>query len=150
MADTVITCPKCGTVFPLDQILRKNLEASIRRQLGAEGKARELELSQREQSVGQLEHKLQQQLDRVEQRIAEEVKKKEVIIRKHVEKNIAEEKRLQMAELEDELAEKKELLKESQKSELAWKKRERELEERAANVELEVSRKLSEQRQPMN
>lgn len=149
MADTIVTCPSCGTSFPLDQLLRKDLEASIRGQLEAEAEARELKLSQREQSISKKEHELQKELDAVELRIVEEVKKKESIIKEHIQKSLEDQNKVQIAELKDELAEKTNRLKESQELELAWRKREREVEERAAGLDLEVSRKIAEQREPM-
>lgn len=146
MAEIEITCPECGARFPLGQLLRQDIETTLRTRIESEAKSRARALSEREKKIGERERGLQKELDDVEERIADEVKKKEVIIRQHVEKDVAQTFELQLEDLAGALETKGDQLKEAQKKELAWRKKERQMEERAAQLDLEVARKLAEER----
>ncbi len=146
MAETIITCPKCEASFPLDQLLRQDIEKTLRDKVESEARSKELALSQRDLALSKKAQELQQQRDSLEEHISEETSKREVLIRATIQQELGGEFALKLKAISDELTAKKDQLKESQAKELSWRKRERELEEQSATIELEVARKVAEER----
>ncbi len=116
-----IKCPQCGAFFPMTQALEHQLTDSLRLEY--------------EEKISAHERALKQELEKHKAAFAREAKKQ-------AEEGIS----LELKDLRFALKDKEEKLETAQNAELALRKRERELEDRAKNIELETARKISAER----
>jgi len=139
MAEQVIICPHCHKEIPFTKALSHQIKEELREEVEAEVKKKKLELAQKEEA-----------LLTKEKRIAEEVSQKVDLEKNRLEGDWKQKAKEAVAfELEDlrtRLKEKGQKLEESQKVELELRKQRRELEEKQKSLQLEVSRKLDEER----
>ena len=153
-ANEPITCPKCGHDFPLDAgITRQTIEryesefeaafAAQRKEM-EETLAREAERKVTRQFSEQI-GKLQEQLSDSRK---QERQSKELIVKAHTDaktkatEEFAQEKKA----LSDELLEKEVRLRQFREQELDLRKQKKDLEEQQANLQLDLQRKLDEER----
>jgi len=121
MAEERITCPKCGAEIPLSEALTSRIEDRLRRSFQEQTREAERKLAEQHQRT----------LNEVQAKALEKAR---------------EEVSLQLADMKGELQERTQKLQESQKQELGLLKRQRELEDERKNLELEVERRLQEQK----
>jgi hypothetical protein len=125
MTDQSISCTSCGKKIPLTRALRAEIEATLKQKFDETLEHRERELT------ASFELRLQEDLRRAER---EGVTK--------AEQKLA----LDMADLRQQLKEQASKLEDARRTELAIRKRERDLEEKARELELSVARTLDEER----
>jgi hypothetical protein len=125
MAEQSISCPSCGQKIPLTRALRAEIERSVKQEFDETLRARERELR------AQFEEHLEGDLQRAQK---DAVRK--------AEKKVAHE----LATLRQQIKEQAKDLDESRCNELAMRRRERELERKQHDLELEVERKLGKER----
>ncbi|HET9664702.1 MAG TPA: DUF2130 domain-containing protein [Burkholderiales bacterium] len=125
MADQSISCPSCGKKIPLTRALRAEIEASVKLQFAQTMEERERELT------ANFERRLSENLRRAERDAA-----------MRAEQALARE----IADMQQQLKDQAKRLDEAREMELAMRRRERELEQKARDVELSVARKLDEER----
>ncbi len=175
MTNQNIKCPNCGTEIELTEALTGQIERDIRLKYQAEALEKEKEVRVKLDEIGRKAKVLEQEKlgidEQVTQRVSAE-KLKLFELKKSLEgqrlaidekvadtlkaerKGIAEvERKKALAEqaeankaLQDELAEKAGKLAEANKKELELLKRQRELAEKAENIELEIERKMAVER----
>ena len=144
-ADTEkIQCPDCGKVIPVAKTLRHQITESIRREHGEKIQEQKSALLKREQEV---ENERKQIQVTVQKQVASELKEQRKEMSERIKKQVQEDTALEMNDLKEHLASREWELHKARESELALRKRERELEERAKNTNLEVERKLAGERE---
>jgi hypothetical protein len=125
MAEQAISCPSCGKKIPVTRALRAEIEESVKQRFDETLRERERELGEK------YEHRLEEDLQRAEKDAATKAEKK-----------VAQD----LAALRDQVKDQTKELEEARRHELSMRKRERELERKHQNLELEVARQLGTER----
>lgn len=145
MADT-ITCRNCGTEIQLSEALTGRLREQFTRDFAEKQRTLEQSITAQQQQLDAQRTTLEQaQRDlaaQVAQKLAVERKKLSEQAQQQVRESVAAE----MQDLRMQLAERAQKLEETQRHELALRTQQREVEERARNMDLELTRKLAEAR----
>jgi len=140
MADQVIVCPFCQKQIPLTEALSHQIKEELRKEFETQVKNKERELAQKEQA-----------LLKKEESIAEEVSRKMILEREKLGADLTqkakEEVALELKDLRSQLKITGQKLEEAGKLELELRNERRELEERQKSLQLEVARKLDEERE---
>lgn len=141
-----IKCPNCGELIPLTATLqhqlREQARAELKKELVEQQKAltaRERDLQTKEEALSTAEASLE---NRVHEALASEKAKIAAGERKKAEEAVA----VEVKDLRAQALERDRQLHEAQEKELKFRKEKRELEERHKSLELEVARKLDEER----
>lgn len=141
-----IVCPNCKSEIPLTEAVTHQ----VHEQLESDFKQRQAEL---QQSLSERENQLAQQQARVDKAAREldaQIVQKLAAERAKLKAAAVDEAKLgfgvEMADLRNRLEERQRQLQEAQKTELFLRKRETDLQARAETLELEVARKLAEER----
>lgn len=124
-SDQTITCPDCGTQIPLTKALSEQVEHRLKHQLE----------KQKQEFEKELKTKLDTQLTKEKKRLWQVAQEK-----------AAEKQNKELKDLQEQLKENSKKLEESEKNELELRKKARELEEKEKKIELEMARKLDEER----
>ena len=142
MADP-IKCPQCHAEIPLSEVISHQIEEQLGIELASRLADRERELAD---AAAERENALKKQAAEREEDLrrefAEEREAREGRIREQAEASLGTE----LAELRDRAKQQAEALKESRERELALLQQKRQLDERAEAIDLEVARRLEEQR----
>jgi hypothetical protein len=146
-----VTCPQCGELIAITETLHHQLTESVRKEYEDKLAAQERLLSERETQLTartqELDAKEQGIEARVQTALADELKEQKAGLveaaRIEAEKALA----VEMQDLRDTLQTQETKLAEARQTEIALRKRERELEERGKEIELEVARKMDAERQ---
>lgn len=146
MSDPTIICPNCATRIPLTEALSDQ----IKEELSTEFKQKQRqEIEQLEKQRKQLQAQAAE-LKQSRQKITEEVEKKLSQAKQELWNKAQAQAREQQAktlqELQAELKRKAAALEESEKNELELRRKSRELEEREKKLELEMARRIDEER----
>lgn len=139
MADQVIICPHCNREIPLTEAISHQIREQLRKEFDAEVKKKEGELAQKEQALSKKEKAL---ADDFAQKLKIETARLEEEAKRKAEQAIA----VELKDLKAQVTEKNQKLSEAQKTELELRKERRELEEKHNTFELEMARKLDEER----
>lgn len=139
MADQNITCPNCGEQIPLTQALADEVEHKLKDTLAKQKKEYEAELAKQAESITE---KLE--VEKKKLWIVAQEKALEKVSKETQEVKAKQEKELR--ELQEQLKENSKKLEESEKHELELRKKSRELEEKEKRIELEMARKMDEER----
>ena len=123
--DQTITCPDCGAQIPLTKALSEQVEHKLKHQL--------------EKQKAEFEVKLK---EKFELQISAEKKKMWQL----AQEKATEKQQKELFDLQEQLKENSKRLEESEKNELTLRKKARELEEKEKNSELEMARKMDEER----
>jgi hypothetical protein len=154
MASELIKCPECGAEFPLSKAVSHNIEISVSKKY--EKQIKDLK-DESQKILGLKEKELQEQFKRDKKQLEEKGQRETEEATKKLEsekKQIAEQAKKQaqeavgveLADLRESLADKEKKILESQKNELELRRKQRELEQKEQSLELELTRKLDEER----
>jgi hypothetical protein len=143
---TVIVCPHCGRDVALDEALSQRIRQQLQKEVDAE-------LAQKQQLLQQAEARVQQEKKRLEERardletetsrrVAEEKAKLKGVLRKELEERSGQ----VLAQLKGQLEEKERKIATFVETELKLRKEKADLEEARKGLELEVARKIDEER----
>lgn len=142
----LITCPRCGHEFPLTEAVAQRIRGDLSREFEERRRAQEAALAQRD-------HEFQQRAEafaRKQESFDAEVAKKVAAERQRllVEASQAEREKVgvELRDLQNQLTEQRLKLDAAQRTELDLRKQQRQLEEQARQMELEVARKLDAER----
>ena len=140
---TEVKCPSCSHSFPIEEVMAEEYKNNLRKQMQDFTKKKEDEFHQKEQEFSQKEQK---QALAFEQKLATEKMQIKQQMEESLRKSIASdfENKLQM--LENSNKEGEEKLKMARVKELEFLKREAELKNKEADLEIELQRKLQEER----
>lgn len=132
MADNTIVCPKCGNEIQLSEAFT----VQIRNELSAEF----------EQSFKERAQEFKDALLAKDQELESELKKRQVEIQEAAQKKAEEAAETNLKDLKAQLQEKTAEIKQARDDELELRKRERELIKKTEKAELEIARRLTEER----
>ena len=146
MVDNSIKCPECGTIIPLTEALTGPIRETLRAELEADVKERETKALQREKDLTSKEAQLSKLKTEIDKEVAIQLEaaREKLSTEEFAKAQVAVQ--IKLDDLQGQLREKDEKLTEANKNELELRKRERKLEEKQENVDLEIARKLSEER----
>jgi len=145
-----IKCPECNALIPITETLQHQLTESVRKEYEEKFAEQKQSFAEQQKKLTQKEKTLEEKEKSIEEKIQQglktelEIQKK--VLSEKAKKEAQDELALEMKELRDDLKAKGEKLEEAKKTELQLRKRERELEERAKDIELEVARKMAQER----
>ena len=144
--DTQVTCPHCRNDFPIDQLMSAQMADSIRSDLEAEFSQKTIKLSTEREKLTALQKELeisQQQLDKkVQETVSKERKKIEAEARVAAQQVVA----VELKDRAEQINESAKKIKAFQDKEVQLRKEKRQLEELAEQKELEIARRLDEER----
>ncbi len=150
MPDTTIICPKCGATIPLTEAIsrqiREELTADFNKKLSEQSAA----LAAREEKLVADQSALEQRRAELEvsvQRLLESERQK---LRDVAIKEATDLLKIQMADLENRLENEKRRREEAEKQELDIRKKQVQLEEAREKMELELARRMQEERAKIN
>jgi hypothetical protein len=144
---TEVKCPNCSTVFPLEEAMTEEYKKELREKMLSFTKQKEEEYSRK---LDEFSKKEQVQQLQFEQRLTEERKALQLTLEESLRKTIASdfENKLQMLENTNKEAEEK--LKASRLKEMEFLQKEQLLKNREEEMELQLQRKLQEQRNELS
>ena len=163
MPDT-ITCPSCHAEIPLSDAVTHSLREEFNKDFAERQRKMELEAAARQKQFDAQRQQWEQeavtrqknletqlrQLDQAKLDLEGQVAQRLVVERKKLAEQALKEARegvaLELQDAKSQLAERNQKLEEAQRNELALRQQQREVEERAKNLELEVTRKVNAER----
>jgi len=147
LSTNTITCPKCKAEIPLTdavtQGIRTQLEqefADRQRKLQEAVEAREAALAERQKQIARAEKAIEQQ---VADKLTLERKALQAEAREQAKRDLT----VELQDLRSQLTDRQQKLADAQKTELELRKQQRQVEEKAQGLELEVARKLDAERE---
>ena len=145
-----IKCPECNALIPITETLQHQLTETVRKEYEEKLAEQKHALSKQQKELAQKEKAIEEKEKDIDERIQQglkiELEAQKKILSEKAKKEARDEFSLEMKDLRDDLKTKEERLEEAKKTELQLRKRERELEERAKDIELEVARKIDQER----
>lgn len=141
-----ITCPSCHAEFEVTEVMEAHLSAQIRADVEREVAQKRHHVAEREKSLAQLQKSLAEQKSQIEQEVQNLVSRERSKITAAARKQAEDELRLQLDANEADLKRLREKVKTTERNELDFRKRERELQERLENQDLEVARRIDAER----
>lgn len=146
MQDQTITCPYCGKEIPLTETLSHQIKEGLQREFELKSRERELELAKREKLLAEEVKILEDSKKSIDQQVSQRLQAEREKLKQETRKEVEEAVRIELKDLQEQNVEKERKLAEAQKVELEFRKKVRELEELRKNQELEIIRKLDEER----
>lgn len=143
MSELTIRCPHCKTDFALSEAVKSQVSEGIIREQRDQLAERERELSRKSDSLEKEKLDYQKKMKQFEARIAEVVKEKERVALEHAEERVAQ----KVESLESQVNELKEAKKAAEAAELAIRRKEVSIQEKEQNLELEILRRTSGERE---
>jgi len=127
-----IKCPKCGHMIELSEAISHDIEDRLKEKF--------------DQQIQKLKSESEAALKQKDDELGLRLKEEQGKLTDKAKKEAAEKVTLELEDLKSQLKEKSEELQSTQKTELELRKRTRDLEEREKNLELEMTRKLDDER----
>jgi hypothetical protein len=145
-----IVCPQCGELIPITETLHQQLTQSLRQEYEDKLAAQEQSLSEREAAITArmkaLDNKEREIEERVQATVANELEKHKAAVAKSARAEAEKALAVELQDLRDTVQTNEAKLEEARQNEIALRKRERELEDRAKDIELEVARQMDAER----
>ncbi len=175
MTDKSIKCPECGTEIEISTVLAQQIEADLKekneiklqkliaetknkaqqkfdQEMAAmkarldEQKQKLEQIRKKEQALNKQRQELEEKREQLDQELEVRLKKQEQILRQQLEEKARQTIALEINDLKEQLKEKDSKIAEAQTKELEIRKKARELEDRQKSLDLELQRKLDEER----
>ena len=146
MSDQTIACPYCAKEIPLTETLSHQIKEELRKEFELKAKERELELVRREKSLAEEMKTLEDARKKIDKQVFQKLQAEKEKLKRESRKEAEDAIRVELKDLKDQNVEKERKLVEAQRVELEFRKKVRELEELRKNQELEITRKLDEER----
>lgn len=147
MDNQTIKCPYCNKEFPLTETISKQLREEISKEFEEKNKKRDIDIAEREKSLSAKEEEIKKSKKSLEEEIETKVKIATDEIKKKAKQEATKEVSVDLEELKEQIEEKDKKLEQANKAELAFRKKARELEESKKNIDLEIARKVDEERE---
>ena len=149
-----INCPNCQYKFEPGEAFMKDFETVARQKMTAEWQKMKSEVDKDKASILQQKELLarqhEQQEQEVQQRLTHEKQKLQQELQESIRKSVASDYENKMKMLEQSCEENTEKLKEARKKELDYLQREQKLKDKESELELELQRKLIQQRSQLS
>lgn len=147
MEQGMITCPNCGHEFELSDALTGRIRDHLKSELLQEVVRREAEISKKIKELKTQEEQIVKSRDAIEEEVETKLKERlKVAEQKLIKKSEARFKE-ELNEMRDELEEKDKTIKTYRQQEVELRKRQQELEEAKESVDLEINRRMDEERE---
>ena len=143
---TVIVCPHCGREVALDEALSRRIRQQLQKEVDAELSQKQQILRQAEAKVQQEKLRLEEQTRNLEAETARRVVEERGRLKSLLQKELEEHTGLQMAEMKGQIEDKERRLATFRENELKLRKEKTDLEEAKKGLELEVARKIDDER----
>ena len=143
----LITCPKCGQEFELSDALTGRIREHLKVELRQEIKRREADVNEKIEALQAEKDEIQKSREAVEEEVEKKLKERIAQIEEKAEKKFEGKYAEQLNELQSVLKEKDEAIKTFRAQELELLKKQRELEDSKKSLELDVARKIDEERE---
>ncbi|MFH1259550.1 MAG: DUF2130 domain-containing protein [Elusimicrobiota bacterium] len=145
-----IKCPNCGASISIDDVLTRQIEEKIKREMGEENRLKEAEIAKQkkelEEQKNQLEEARKNADSEMNKKVAEKLAAEKITLWKQAQAAAEKEKEAEKKMFEEQLADKDNKLREANEKELALRKEKNKLEEEKQNFALEKQRQLDEER----
>lgn len=143
-----ITCPRCGELISIDDVLTHQIEGKIKKSYEEKQKAKEIEFEQKAEALKKQAAEIDANRKNVDSIVAEKVTNQlsveKVRLYKEAKVEIEKEQEAKTALLEEQLKNKNEKLMEAQKNEIELRRDKDKLEEDKRTFELEKARQIDE------
>ncbi len=149
MNEGFITCPQCGHEFELSDALTGKIREHLRAELQKEIFRRELELKKKNEELSKKEEEIKQTQEALEEQIQAGVKERIKRIEEKTAKKLDAKYAEQLKELQDSVKERDEAIASFREQQRELRKRQRELEEAQKSVDLEISRRIDDEREKL-
>jgi len=147
MDNQTIKCPYCNKEFPLTETISKQLREDISKEFEEKNKKRDIDIAEREKNLSAKEEEIKIAKKSIEEEVEARVKIASDEIKKKAKQEAVKEVSLDIEDIKEQVEAKDKKLEEVAKAELDLRKKTRELEESKKNIELEVARKVDEERE---
>jgi len=147
MDNQTIKCPYCKKEFPLTETISKQLREEISEEFEEKNKKRDIDIAEKEKSLSAKEEEIKQAKKSLNEEVETKVKVATDEIKKKAKQEAVKEVSVDLEELKEQVAEKDEKLEQANKAELSLRKKTRDLEESKKNIDLEIARKVDEERE---
>lgn len=145
-----IKCPECGKLIPITETLQHQLTESVRKEYEEKFSVQEDAFSEREKKITARAKELDDKEEGIEKRVEKslkvELEKQKIVLTQEARKAAEESLAVEIQDLREDVKAKDKKLEESRETELTLRRRERELEERAKDMDIEVARKMDAER----
>ncbi|MBI1822663.1 MAG: DUF2130 domain-containing protein [Nitrospirae bacterium] len=141
-----IKCPTCGDLIPVNETLHHQLIEAARKELKEENVVQQKRVMAKETELKEKEKALLIAEKNVDLLVESRLKQEKDRLQSDAVLRVREESALQIKDMSAQLAEKDQKLRMAQTAELDIRKQKRDLEEKAKSFELELARKLDEER----
>jgi len=142
-----IRCPNCGTNIPLSKALSHKIEEGIRQEYEAKASESAARIRSREASLEKERKELDAAREEADRVIAEKLRVERVALLRKAREKAREELQVELKDMKEDSAEQARRLEAARKAELALRKKARELEEGKKNLDVELARRLDEERE---
>ncbi len=150
---TEVKCPGCGHGFPIGEVMAEEYKSELKREMISYKRKKDEEAQKKEEEYQrkqeEFDKKSRQQSLVFEERLATEKKQIQQNVEQNLRKTIASDFENQLVLLENARKESDEKLKISRQKELEFLQRENQLKTKEAEMEVDLQRKLQEQRGEM-
>ncbi|WP_316813650.1 DUF2130 domain-containing protein [Pedobacter heparinus] len=154
---TEIKCPNCSHTFPIEEVMAEEYKKDLREKMVSFTKQKDEEYSkklnefaqQQKQQEQAFESQKKQQAQLFEQKLEAEKKQLQQVLEENLRKSIAADFENKLQLLDNANKESEEKLKLARSKELDFMKKEQAMKEKEAEMELQIQRKLQEQRAEM-
>lgn len=143
----VVTCPHCASNFQIDQVLSAQLTAEIRLEFEQEFTQKAQNLAREREKVAQLQKEVEQQKQTYDEQLQQAIAKERSALLSKARAEARQAVAIDLADREEQLKATQEQLISLKKQELELHKKNRELVEQAENQELEIARRIEQERQ---
>ena len=144
---TEVKCPSCGHTFPMEEVMNEEYKKQLRVQMQQYTQQKEQEYKTK---LDEFTAKEQQQSQAFEERLKQEKKQLELSLEENLRKTIGSDFENQVLLLQKNAEEANEKLKLSRQKELEFLQREEQLKQKEEELQLELQRKLQEQRHELS
>ena len=147
MEQGMITCPSCGHEFEMSDALTGRIRKHLKEELLQDVKKREAEIKKKSKVLKATEAQIAKSRETIDEEIEAKLKERLSEVEKKAAKKLEGRYADQLKELQSDLEEKEADIKSFREQELKLRKEQRELKKAAESLELDVARKLDEERE---
>ncbi|MDQ7949742.1 MAG: DUF2130 domain-containing protein [Pedobacter sp.] len=154
---TEIKCPNCNHAFPIEEVMAEEYKQDLRKQMLSYKKQQDEEFQKRTSELEKekekeklvFEQQKKQQEQAFEKKLAEEKAALQATVAENLRKTISADYETKLKMLDEANKENEEKLKLARDKEIDFLKKEQEIKTREAEIELNIQRKLQEQREEL-
>jgi hypothetical protein len=144
--ETNITCPKCGAEIPLNEAVSHRIREELTAEFNEQRQEHNAALTAREQRLAASEAIVEQRRQEADREVLQRLDQEKAKLTADAERKAAEKLALEMQDLRAQVTEQRQQLAGAQALELDLRKKQRDLDSARETLDLELARKLDEER----